>query len=319
MPSPTSQQVHIDYALTDLSVAYFQEKPPFSDLIFPRVTVDFRSNKYFLWRREDFWRDDALQHAPGDDYDQTKLGLTNDNYSCEEFATEYPIPDQIKGNADSVVQLEETASRVMTGKLNLRKDRAFAADFIKTGVWGTDKTGGTDFTKWSDATSDPAGDLQTALETLLNAVGDIDGLRYKLLIGSTVRSALVNHPDAVDRIKYVQKADVAAVDGILAGWLGVDDVVVARRRVTTSAEGAATATYGAVVGASALLVAVPSGPGIGVPSAGYTFEWNENGRGPLYVEKYRWDKTKSDILRGITYFDQKQVAADMGYFFSTCV
>lgn len=320
MPSPTGSQVHVDAALTQLSIAYFQEKPPFSDLIFPRVTVDFRSDKYFEWNQADMFRDDAALHAAGADYDQIKLGISSSNsYYADEYALEYPIPDQIVANEDAAVQLRETGTRTVTAKLNLKKDRKFAADFVKTGVWATDKTGGTDFTKWSDATSDPAGDLQAGLEALLNATGDIEGMHYKLLIGSTVRSYLVNHPDAIDRIKYTEKANIAAVDGILSGWLGVDELIVARRRYTTSAEGAATATFGAVVGASALLVAVPDGPGIGVPSAGYTFEWSEGGRGPMYVESYRWDKTKSDILRGITYFDQKSVATPLGYFFATCV
>lgn len=320
MAAPTSNQVHVDAALTDLSIAYFQEKPPFSDMIFPRVTVDFRSNKYFEWTKADLFRDDAALHAPGAEYNQTNLNLTSaSSYFCDEYGIEYPIADQIVANEDAAVQLRETATRTLTSRLNTRKDRAFATDFVKTGVWGTDKTGGTDFTKWSDATSDPAGDLQAALEALLNATGDIEGMRYKLLIGSTVRQYLVNHPDAVDRVKYTEKANIAAVDGLLAGWLGVDELIVARRRYTTSAEGASTATFGAVVGASALLVAVPDGPGLGVPSAGYTFEWNEAGRGPMYVESYRYDPKKSDIIRAITYFDQKAVATALGYYFATCV
>lgn len=320
MPSPTASQVHVDYALSDISVAYLQEKPPFSDLLFPRVNVDRQSNKYFTWTKADLFRDDARLRTPGADFAEMKLGLTSTaSYFADQYALEYPIPDEIVNNEDTAVQLRETGTRSLTSKLNLKKDRAFAADFVKTGVWGTDKVGGTDFTKWSDATSDPAGDMQAGMEALLNATGDIEGLKIRLLIGSTVRQYLVNHPDAIDRIKYTQKADVAAVDGILAGWLGVDELIVARRRYTTSAEGAATATFGAVVGASALLIAVPEAPGLAVPAAGYTFEWSEAGKGPMYIESYRFEPKKEDRLRGITYFDQKAVATDLGYYFGTAV
>jgi hypothetical protein len=316
MPSPTISQVHANFPLTDLSVAYFQESPPFSDMIFPRVTVDYPTNSFYKWNKDDFWRDDAQPHAPGDDYTQTKLTLTTDTYSVDEYGVEYAIPVQIGAAADRVLRLEQTGTRVVTDRLKVRKDRAFAADFLKTGVWATDKTGTADFVKWSDVTSDPSAVTQSAIETVLSATGDTEALRYVLLIGSDVRSYLVNHPDAQERIKYVEKADVRTVDGFLAAWLGVDDLVVARRRYTTSAEGAATATFGAIVSDQALLVAVPTSPGIETPSAGYTFEWNEAGSGPMLVEKYYREENRSDIVRGITWFDQKLVASDLGVYFN---
>lgn len=315
MPSPTISQAHIDYGLTDLSVAYFQETPPFSDMIFPRVTVDKQTNKFFKWNKGDFWRDDAQPHAPGDDYTQTKLSLTTDTYSADEFAVEYAIPDQIRSNADASLRLEQTATRVVTDRLKIRKDRAFTSEFLTTGVWGTDLVGTTNFVKFSDVTSDPSAVIQAQLEAILNATGDTQQLRYVLLMGSDVRSYLVNHPDAIERIKYTTTADIRQVDNSLAAWLGVDQIVVARRRYTTSQEGA-TDTFAPVVSDKMLLVAVPANPGLETPSAGYTFEWNEAGQGPMYVEQYRWDKTKSDIVRGITYFDQKLVAAELGVYFS---
>lgn len=318
MPSPTTSQVHVDYALSDLSIAYLQEKPPISDIIFPRVSVDFKSNEYFVWDKGDFFRDDARERAPGDDFAQTTLSLETQTYLARQYALEYKIPDETVANEDAAVQLGETATRVLTGRLNMRKDRAFAAANFTTGVWGTDLVGGVGFTQWDDATSNPAGDTQTGLETLLNATGDIEGLRYKMVIGSAVRAALVNHPDAVDRIKYVQAATASAVDAILAAWLGVDELIVGRRRYTTSAEGVAD-TFGAVWGKNALLVAVSDSPGINTPSAGYTFAWNEGGRGDMYVERYRFEPKKSDVIRAITHFDQKVVASALGYFFSACV
>lgn len=324
MPSPTASQVHVDYALSDLSVAYLQEKPPISDLIFPRVTVDHQSNKYFLWNKGDFMRDNAQKRAPGTRAAQIKLGLTTDNYFADQYAEEYPVPDEVVANEDAAIQLKQTGTRVITSQIGIRKDRAFAADFCKTGVWGTDITGvaaapgASQTLQWNDATSDPATDIQTAMETILNATGDIDGLTYKLLIGSSVRASLRNHPDAIDRIKYVEKADVSAVDAIMSAWLGVDTLLVGRRRYTTSIEDQ-TDTFAAVFGKIALLVAVPDAPGLNVPSAGYTFEWSEPGRGPMYVEEYRWEENKEDRIRGITYFDQKAVATPLGYFFASII
>src|SRR4051812_27637503 len=99
MAAPTASDVHVDYALSDLSVAYLQEKPPISDLIFPRVTVDFQSNKYFLWNKGDFMRDGAQKRAPGARAAQIKLSLdTSQTYYADQFAAEYPIADEIVAN-----------------------------------------------------------------------------------------------------------------------------------------------------------------------------------------------------------------------------
>lgn len=325
MATPTARDVHIDYALSDLSIAYLQEKPPYSDLVFPRVNVGKQSNKYFIWNKGDFMRDTAQKRAAGADFAEIRLTLDSPGlYYADQYALEYPVPDEIVANEDAAIRLKQTGTRVITSQINLRKDAAFATDFLTTSVWGTDITGvssapgGSQTLQWNDATSDPATDLQTALEALLNATGDIEGLRMKLLIGSAVRASLVNHPDAIDRIKYVEKADVKAVDAILGSWLGVDELIVARRRKTTSVEGQ-TDTFAAVVGKVGLLVAVPESPALETPSAGYTFEWNEGGKGVMVIEEYRWEKNKEDRIRGYTYFDQKAVATSLGYFFTSIV
>lgn len=319
MPLPTMRDVHIDAGLSDLSVAYFQERPPFSDMVFPRVSVNKATDKYFIWDQSDFWRDDARKRAPGSKFARIGARLSTDTYSTDEYALEQEIPDETGANADRVLNLKQTATRNVTSKLILKKDVAFSTDFVKTGVWATDKVGTTDFVKWNDVTSDPASDVSTAIQTLADAIGDTDGMRFVGLAGSIVQTRLQNHPDLGDRVKYTQAATPAALRGLIATWLGLDELMIVRRRYTTSAEGAATATYAYVVDDDLLIVAIPDTPGPDTPSAGYTFAFDEGGRGDFYVEDYRDETIKSDIVRGVTHFDQKAVATALGYFFSDAV
>ncbi len=156
MSQPTQRDVHVDRALTDLSVAYFQEAPPVSDRVFLRVPVPNKTDKYFVWDKADFWRDDARKRAPGSDFARIGIRVSTDNFSADQYALEHKIPDEDVANADAAIALKETATRNLTSRLNMRKDRAFATDFMTTSVWSTDKTGTTDFVKWNDATSDPA-------------------------------------------------------------------------------------------------------------------------------------------------------------------
>lgn len=318
MPLPSQNDVHVDVALSDLSVAYFQERPPVSDLVFPRVRVDNVTGKYWIWDQSDFWRDEARIRAAGDKFARIGQRLSTDTYSTDEYALEQVIPDEVNANADRIINLKQTATRNVTSKLILKKDTKFAADFMITGVWGTDKTGTTDFVKWNDATSDPAGDVSIAIQALSDAIGDTGGMKFVGVTGSIVQARLQNHPDAIERIKYTQVAAPGAVRSLIAQWLGLDELHVVRRRSTSSVEGAATATYAYVIDDDLLIVAVPEAAGMDTPSAGLTFEWDEGGRGPMYVEDYRDETIKSDVIRGVTHFDQKKVAASLGYFFADC-
>lgn len=316
MATPTTRDVIIDVGLSDLSVAYLQERPPVSDLVFPRVSVSAPSGKYYVWSQSDHWRDEARKRAPGDKFARIGMGVSTDSYNVEEYALEQPVPDEVNAAADRIIKLKQTATRNVTSKIILKKDVAWAADFMTTGVWGTDKVGTTDFVKWNDATSDPSADVQGGVLAISDALGDTEGMRWVAVTGTLIESRLKSHPDAIERIKYTQSATPAAVRALLAMWLGIDELIVVRRRKTTSAEGAATATYGNVVDDDFLLVAVPETPGEDTPSAGYTFVWDEGGKGDQYVEEYRDETIKSDIIRGVTHFDQKKVAAALGYFFS---
>ena len=54
-------------------------------------------------------------------------------------------------------------------------------------------------------------------------------------------------------------------------------------------------------------------PGLDVPSAGYSFEWDD-GNGSWYVEMYRDNTIKSDVVRAVSYYDLKQTGAGLGVF-----
>jgi hypothetical protein len=68
-----------------------------------------------------------------------------------------------------------------------------------------------------------------------------------------------------------------------------------------------------------LIVAVPVSPGLSVPAAGYTFAWDENGRGDMYVETYREEQKKATVVRAVCYYDQKQTGTDLGVYFDNAV
>ena len=64
MAQPSINQVHIDAILTNISVAYMQKSENFiADKVFPVVPVDKKSDKYFTYTKNDWFRDEAQRRA----------------------------------------------------------------------------------------------------------------------------------------------------------------------------------------------------------------------------------------------------------------
>ena len=63
---PTANQVHINRPLTNISVAYIQDDTHFiAGKVFPEIPVDKKSDLYFRYKKEDWFRDEARPRADG--------------------------------------------------------------------------------------------------------------------------------------------------------------------------------------------------------------------------------------------------------------
>lgn len=314
MPLPTMNDVSpVNQLLSDLSVAYKQDKPAVSDILFPRVTVDLPNGTFFTWNKADRWRRQMSKRAPGDVFKRGALGNSTDTYLTEQHAMEYKLPDEIRAaGGRNGIGWDMTITGTLQEQIALEKDLDFAADFMTTGVWGV---GSLTAGKWSvSATSKPIADVVAAARTIRRAIGS--NRNYKLIGvgGSIVESALLTNASIQAVIQYVQSSTIDNLRNALAAALGIDQIIFADREYTTSKEKQAD-TFAPVFDDDFLIVAVPNSPGLEQPSAGYTFEWND-GNGTSYVEQYRDETVKSDIYRAIEYYDQKKVDGNLGVFFS---
>lgn len=313
---PTPQSVHIDRALSDLSVSYRQDKPSVAERIFPRVVVDFQSDKFHVWKKEDLWRRNVQKRAPGTKFARSGVGLTTDNYQSEQYALEYPLPDEKAKNADAVLNLGTTATNWLYDQLMLEQDYQFATDFMVTGAgWGVGSLGAG---KWSAASSTPIADILNAARTVRRGLGASSNHKIVAVGGTIVEKALLANSEIVNKLVYVQAGTIDAIRAALAGILGLDELIIADREYNSAAEGR-PANYLPVFDDDLLVVARPNSPGRDTPSAGYSFAWNEDGKGDMYIESYRDETIKSDIYRGICYYDLKKVAAALGVLFTDCV
>ena len=324
MPQPTLSQVHIDAPLTNLSVAYMQKQENFiADKVFPIVPVDKKSNKFFVYRKNDWFRDEAQRRADGTESAGSGYNLDTDSYSADVWAFHKDVGDQTLANADAPLTPLREASEFVTHRLLLRRELQFVSDFFTTGVWGSDVTGVSssptagEFLQWNDANSDPINDIEAGKAEILSTTGFEANT---LVIGYEVFRQLKNHPDMIDRFKYTQ-AGALVTEALLGQVFGVERVLVAKTVKATNNEGAAGA-YDFAFGKSALLAHVAPNPGLLTPSAGYTFAWTGVSEGlgsTLGVSQFRMEHLKATRVEGQVAFDNKVVGSDLGYFFTTAV
>jgi hypothetical protein len=325
MAQPTLNDVHVDAILTNISVAYMQDRDNFiADKVFPVVPVDKKSDKFFTYTKNDWFRDEAQRRAPATESAGGGYNLSTDTYSADIWAFHKDVPDQIVANADAPLNPLREAAEFVTHRLLLRRELQFVNDFMSPGVWGTTIAGtagtatpGTFATQWSNYTSsDPIEDVEAGKAQILSNTGMEANT---LVLGYEVFRQLKNHPDLVDRIKYTSSQTITA--DMIAAMFDIPRVIVSKAIKATNAEGAAQA-YAFATGKTAMLCHVAPNPGLMTPSAGYTFSWTgvSGGLGQVIgTSQFRMDSIRASRVEAEMAFDNKVIGADLGYFWNSIV
>ncbi len=311
-----------------VSTAYIQDDSNFiASTVFPNVSVGKQSDLYFTYDKQDWFRSDVELRAPGAETGGSGYRLSTDSYRADVFAIHRDLDDQTRANQDDPIQLEAEATRFITNQLLLHKENDFVAAFFATTLWtgsdtGNDQTGvdagpiADQFLRWNDANSTPIEDIRAQMV----AMAEKTGFRPNTLtIGPQVWSALVDHPDILDRIKYTQTG-VVTMD-LIAMLLGLDRVLVGWATRDQAAE-QGTEDMGFFWGTSALLTYRPASAGLYTQSAGYTFSWTGLlGSGTMgnRIKRFRLERNESDRIEGSMAYDLKLVAADLGVFYDGAV
>lgn len=324
MAQPNINSVHVDAILTNISVAYLQNQDNFiADKVFPIVPVDKKSDKFFTYTKNDWFRDEAQRRADATESAGGGYNLSTGSYSADVFAFHKDVGDQLLANADAPLNPLREATEFVTRRMLLRKELQFVSDFFTTGIWGDDVTGvagapsAGETKQWSDySSSDPIDDIEEAKSEILANTGMEANT---LVLGYEVFRQLKNHPDLVDRIKYTSSQTITT--DMLARMFDINRVLVAKAVKATNNEGAAEA-YSFAYGKAALLAHVAPSPGLLTPSAGYTFSWTGVSGGigtTIGVSSFRMDSLRAERVEAEMAFDNKIIAADLGYFWNTIV
>lgn len=330
----TPSAVHIDQPLTNLTIAYLQDANNFiADRVFPRVPVGKKTDKYYIYNREDFNRVGQVQErAPRTLAPEIGLSLSQDNYTAKVYSLATSLDFETLANEDEALDIRSAHVQLLTHQLLIDREVKWAAKYFVGSVWGTEYDGvsGTptagQVKQWSDYTaSTPIVDVTNAMRTMQLKSGGFKP--NKMVVGKEVRDVLINHPDILDRLNGGATVTNTALvtDAKLAEIFGVEEFLVMEAVKNTAAEGL-TESNAFVGGKAAALFYAPRAAGKMIPSAGYTFTWNELDNASGYgidIRSYRGDwlseRGVAEKLEANMAYDQKVVGDDLGVFFDTIV
>lgn len=338
--NPTAGDVHVNAPLTNISIAHMQAADAFvADRVFPNIPVQKQSDRYYKYDRADFWRNSFTVRAPSTESSGGGWKLDNTpTYYARVWGLHKDIDDQIRANADSVLDMDRDATLYLSQQAMIAREVTWIAAYFTTGLWtGVDGTvgdvmgmassiAGNDVVQWDQTSATPIQDVK------LNAdkSQQLTGFRpNKLVLGRQVWSKVSEGSQFVDRIKYsggVSPAVPAKISLQAAAALWeVDEVLVAQGVYATSAENPAfetAKTTAFLAGKHALLVYSAPAPSLLQPSGGYTFSWTGyTGAGGMgqRIKKFRMEWLSSDRVEAEMSYDQKLVSSDCGVFFSGIV
>lgn len=304
---PEVSQVHVDAALTNVSVAY-RNNEYIADHVAPPVPVRKQSDKYFVYDTErEAMRATADRRSPGAEATEVNFAVSTDSYYCEDHALESAIPDEERENADPAIQPDIDRTEFLTDKINLNREIALET-LLRTGA-GIAEDALDPAEQWDNPANDPLPRFQTAR---LEIFEQVQKRANTVILPYNVFDIVRNHPKVVERIKY-SSAGVLSED-LLAQLLDVDKVLVARSFKNTAAKGQA-ANVTPVWGRNVYMLYVPPRPALKQVSLAYTFSWtgSPGSVAGTLVERWREARRKADMIRVQKYYDTKLVAPGAGY------
>ena len=320
MPITTSE-VHVDQALSSVSIAYAQEQTSFvASRIFNSINTSQLSNKYHVFDKDQWLRSQADLRGTGSPTKGANFTMSTGTFSCQQYGMHMDVDDYVAANADAGVDILTSATQYVTEKLLQKRDEVFAAAAFTTSGWTGSSSGGdiTPSTKWSASGGTPIKDISDQQAACHAKTGRTPNV---LLLGKDVYSALRDSDDLLDRVKYSEKGIVTT--DLMASLFGVDEVIVASSIENTALEGA-TAVYAPIFDADdALLIYRPQNPGLLTPAAGYMFSFTgvagaDQFEG-LRTLRYRMDSNHSERIESLAAFDFKVTGADLGVYFDEAV
>jgi hypothetical protein len=325
--------VHIDAALTNLSLAYKNQGNIIRSVL-PPFPSTHKSDVVFKYGQELFLSEDDTR-AAGAEAKDTTWKLSTVNFACGGHALRDKIARDTENNADPALNLIADSTTLLTAKGSLNEEIAGVAALVAamTGNSVLDVSaagtlaGVAGYGPFTSADVDPYKLFKYLIDLVTIACGQPPNT---LAFSQPVWTAVRSNPNVVGLITGAPQVTNARVTlEQFAELLELDEVLIGRTVFNTVP--GATKTF--VWGQKALLFFKDKNPGLRTLSLGYTPVWinalaavsglskipGMDGQGDQFVQQYYWEPEVSDYVVVHRYYDQQVWAPECGVLLTGCL
>lgn len=306
---PTPGDLHIDALMTGFAIAY-RNNEFVGDALFPLSPVGKKSDKFaILDPDKQQQRILNTERQPRTRAKSVDWANSTDTYTCTEYAVNAPVDDSERANADQPFDPDRAATAAALDAILLDREDRIATKATTAANYSAGNTvtlAGAN--QWSDITSNPRGDFDTARDKLRQVVAKLPNLA---VIPFAVFSKLALVTKVLSAIQYTSMG-VATVD-LVQQYLSIPRIVLAMAVKNTAKEGQA-AVIADVWGKDVVIAYVDPSAGLWGMTFGKTFQWQA-----LQVRTWRDDGARTDFYEPMAAYDEKLVAKDAGYLVKAAI
>jgi hypothetical protein len=303
--------VHHDSTLSSLSIQYKNEEFIGTQLM-PIANVGKMSDYYYIYDKRNrlAYPDDAIG-ARGE-ANEIYESRSDDTYSCKSYGYKNFVDALTLANQDAPLdEMIDLVESVNEG-VDFREEKRIATVLTTSGNFGSNTTAISAGSRWNTTDGgNPIKDIQDAMAAVWMGRGPTVLKAYCSL---DVWNVLSRHPAVLDLFKFNGSSPGLATPKMLAGFLGLDEVLVGKARKDTANDGA-SASYGRLWSNVFGIVRVAQRPSIRIGAFGFTMRFGQK-------QTDQW----FDISKGTQggYFarvtvneDHKVTASDTGFLITT--
>jgi hypothetical protein len=313
-------QLHIDVALSDFAIGYGQDPSVFiAERVAPPLYVPNVSDYFWVGGKEAYNVPD-VKRVKGALFPRVTLARSTDRYSVEGYGIEVAVTREEVAEADAALTPEQDAVSLAVDTLKLNYERRVAALVQNTSVFTQTAALAAD-DQFSNPNSDPISLFEDAKEAMNMLLGVDPNL---LILGRKVFKSLRQHPDLIERVKYVQMGKILT-QPLLADFLGISEIIVPTGMYNSKVdqEPGVEPTLADIWGDACILMYVD-------PSTGpmrdkkvtpiRTFVWAGSPSGGRYaVERYYEPQTRTNVVQCTDFTDEKAIETDAVYSYTSVI
>ncbi len=309
MPQSTGRDLHLDRLLSQMAIG-FMENATIAGSIAPTVIVDKQSDAYSIFSRADALRTEEDKRSPGTEANKITRTISSDTYYAQNYALKYPITIEDRENADPVYRqnLWNDAAAYVTRKLQLSWEVRVAALVNATTNVGSSAGVASEWD--AAASSDPIGDLHTAMDN----VQDLTGTRpNKLVFGMDAWRSIRRNDQILNRIFGTNNGGGMPSVAQVANLIEVEQISIGSAYRNTANEAQAE-VLAKVWGDNVLACFTPNAPSRDLPSFMYSYRWQTGGLPNMTAERHPFDpKTKTEEVEVGYYQDEKITGSEYAF------